>query len=451
MRKKTVLAKRFANESALRKPRIPAFRLLGELRSLNFLGDGDGPARESPGRGGAILARATVTVAALFMLLAPTGAVERAESQETTEQTAPETDVPEPPEINAEAWAVVDEETGLFLAGENADERLPIASITKIMVALVAIESEASLDEEVVVSEQAERFVGFTYSNVGLIQGESISRRDLLTAALVPSGTEAVYALAESLGEGEGEAAVEDFVGMMNEKADEMGLENTSFANPAGLDDPENYSSARDLGLITAEAMEYEPFAETTAMTEATISTDTREIDIVTTNQLLTSYPESDGVKTGTSPEAGPSLVASADGEGNESYIAVILGSEDEQARFTDSEALLRDAFERYENSQLIREGEPYEERMLPSRRDESVELVAAEAIAVPVAVGAEVERRVTADDLPESAGEGDRLGEVELFVEGESVGTSPLLAASGYEEASFFDRIWFWVSGFFQ
>jgi serine-type D-Ala-D-Ala carboxypeptidase (penicillin-binding protein 5/6) len=402
-----------------------------------------------------VLAKARLFVAvAFFMLLAPMGDVERAESQETTEQTAPETEAPEapePPEANAEAWAVVDEETGLFLAGENADERLPIASITKVMVALVALESEANLDEEVVVSEQAERFVGFTYSNVGLIQGESITRRDLLTASLVPSGTEAVYALAESLGEGSGEAAVEDFVGQMNEMADEMGLEDTNFANPAGLDDPENYSSARDLAKITSEGMGYEAFADTVDMTEATISTDTREIDIVTTNQLLTAYPESDGVKTGTSPEAGPSLVASADGEGNESYIAVILGAATEQSRFTDAEALLRDAFERYERSQLVREGEPYEERTLPSRRDESVELVAAETIAVPVASDSEVERRVTADELPASAGEGDRLGEVEVFVEGESVGTSPLVAGSGYEEASIIDRAWFWVSGFFQ
>ncbi|CAN5629333.1 MAG: D-alanyl-D-alanine carboxypeptidase [Actinomycetota bacterium] len=447
MRKKKILAERFTNESASPKPRMSVFQLLAGLRPSAF----------STERCAAILAKTAIVAAALFILLAPMNiATDQAESQETTEQTAPETeapeaDVPDLPDVDAEAWAVVDEESGLFLAGENADERLPIASITKIMVALVALENDANLDEEVVVSEQAERFVGFTYSNVGLIQGESVSRRDLLTASLVPSGTEAVYALAESLGEGEGEAGVEDFVGQMNEKADEMGLENTNFADPAGLDDPENYSSARDLGTITAEAMEYEPFVETVAETEATISTDTREIDIVTTNQILTAYSEATGVKTGTSPEAGPSLVASADGEGNESYIAVILGAASEQNRFTDAEALLRDAFERYERSQLIREGEPYEERMLPSRRDESVELAAAETISATVSDASEVERRVTAGELPASAGEGDELGEVELIVEGESVGTSPLVAGSGYEEASIIDRAWFWVSGFFQ
>lgn len=399
-------------------------------------------------------ARLLATVAFFVTLASMSVAADRAVSQETTGQTAPEEteapEVSEPPAIEAEAWALVDEETGLLLAGENADERLPIASITKVMVALVTLEDDADLDEEVVVSEQAERFVGFTYSNVGLIQGESVSRRDLLIASLVPSGTEAVYALAESLGEGEGEAAVEDFVRQMNAKADEMGLENTNFADPAGLDDPENYSSARDLAEITSEAMEYDLFSEIVARTEATISTNSREIDIVTTNQLLTAYPDSDGVKTGTSPEAGPSLVASAE-EGNESYIAVILGSENEQARFTDSEALLRHAFERYERSQLVREGEPYEERDLPFRRGESVELIAAETITAPVDSASEVERRVTAGDLPASAGEGDRLGEVELVVEGESVGTSPLVAGRGYEEASILDRVWFRVSGFFQ
>ncbi|MGH3090369.1 MAG: D-alanyl-D-alanine carboxypeptidase family protein [Rubrobacteraceae bacterium] len=388
----------------------------------------------------------------LAMLLAQASAVwDPTVAQETTTQeAAPEAEVPDLPEINAEAWALVDEETGLYLAGENADERLPIASTTKVMVALTALEEEPDLDEEVVISEQAERFVGFTYSNIGLIQGEQVSARDLLTASLVPSGTEAVYALAEHLGGGGGEAGVEQFVGRMNEQANSMGLENANFANPAGLDDPENYSSARDLARITSGALAYEFFAETVSRTEATISTNDREIEVVTTNQLLFSYPEATGVKTGTSPEAGPSLVASAGADG-ESYVAVILGAASDEERFVAAEELLTDAFDRYERETLVRRGEPYEEQILPFRRDEAVELVAARDIAAPVAPNLEVERRVTGGELPESAREGDRLGEVELLVEGQSVGTSPLVAGSGYEEASIFDKIWFWISGFFR
>lgn len=385
-------------------------------------------------------------VAVLLMLLAlASGSVAQgATTLEATEQT-----VPEPPGIDAEAWALVDEETGLYLAGENADERLPIASITKVMVALVVLEDGVDLDEEVEISEQAERFVGFTYSNVGLIRGERVSVGDLLIAALVPSGTEAAYALAEHLGSGEGGESVEQFVGRMNEKARDLGLEDTSFADPAGLDDPDNYSSARDLARLSSEAMGYEFFAGTVGTTEATISTNAREIDLVTTNRLLSVYPEATGIKTGTSPEAGPSLVASAE-EGNEAYIAVILGSASEEARFTDAAALLRHAFDRYERSQLVREGEPYEERPLPFRRDETVELVAAETITAPVDDASEVERRVRAGELPDSAEESDALGEVEVFVEGQSVGSSPLVAGSGYEEASFLQRMWFRLSGIF-
>ncbi len=239
----------------------------------------------------------------------------------------------DPPRIEARAWALADTETGLFLAGKNADQRLPIASTTKIMVALLALERGVDLEEEVTISEQAESYVGFTYSNVGLIEGEQVSVRELLEAALVPSGTDAVFALAEHLGGGGGEAGVERFVGEMNRKADEMGLENTNFTNPAGLDDRRNYSSARDLAEIAREAMEYPEFAEIVNREEATISTGSREIEVFTTNNLLYAYDAANGVKTGTSPAAGPCLVASAE-EGEESYVAVVLDAAGDQYRF---------------------------------------------------------------------------------------------------------------------
>src|SRR5215217_8864803 len=122
----------------------------------------------------------------------------RAVSQENTggEQTAAEGAALGEPELQAQSWALTDAKTGLYLAGKNPDERLPIASTTNVMTALIVLEEGVDLDEEVVIPEEAERFVGFTYSNVGLIAGERVSVRDLLVASLVPSGTDAVYALA---------------------------------------------------------------------------------------------------------------------------------------------------------------------------------------------------------------------------------------------------------------
>src|SRR3712207_747549 len=133
-----------------------------------------------------IPARIVVTLVALVLVVVPGSS--RASAQETEKQTAPD-----PPKVQAAAWALVDAETGLYLAGKNPDKRLPIASTTKIMTALLALEEGGNLNEKVTVSAQAERYVGSIYSNIGLIKGERLSVKELLEAALVPSGTEAVY------------------------------------------------------------------------------------------------------------------------------------------------------------------------------------------------------------------------------------------------------------------
>lgn len=389
---------------------------------------------------------AALGVLALVLLLVPgaTG-LDSAAAQEEEEE--PEVQAPEPPPVPAEAWALVDAESGRYLAGENADEQQALASINKIMLALVVLESEADLEEEIVITETAEEFVGETFSNVGLIRGEEVTVRDLLVAALVPSGTEAAYALAESLGGGN----VDNFVNQMNQTAAEMDLENTSFADPAGLDDDENYSSPRDLAAIAREAMEYPEFAEIVDTQEATISTQNREIEFFATNELLNFYPPANGVKTGTSPDAGPSLVSSAESEG-ESYIAVILGAESSEDRFSSSQALLDYGFRIFEQETLVSPDEVYGEREVPFRRGETVELAATEEVTSTVSPGSEVERRVAdGGELPPEAAAGDRLGEVEVFVDGESVGSSPLVAVEGYEEASFLNRIWHSVSGLLE
>ncbi|HEU4493904.1 MAG TPA: D-alanyl-D-alanine carboxypeptidase family protein [Rubrobacteraceae bacterium] len=354
---------------------------------------------------------------------------------------------PDPPKINAGAWALVDTETGLYLAGKNPDKRMPIASTTKIMVALIALEDGADLDEEVAISDQAERFVGSVYSNIGLISGERLSVRELLVASLVPSGTEAVYALAEHLGGGGGKAGVENAVEEMNRKAEEMGLENTHFENPAGLDTREHYSSARDLAEITREAMEYPEFREIVDTETATISTQSRKIEVFTTNNLLYIYGPAAGVKTGTSPEAGPSLVAAAR-EGDEAYTAVVLDANGEQYRFEAAQTALDFGFADYEREALVREDQVYDKVGLPFRREETVGLAAAEDVPGLVGPGLEVERRTTTREPPPEAQAGQELGTIEVLVDGQSVGTSPLVTKRGYEEASLWQKIRYWSSG---
>src|ERR687894_3310287 len=171
---------------------------------------------------------------ALLLLVSGGASLKLAGAQERAPESGPSGPPPEatpgpqasgPPEIEAEAWALVDEESGLYLAGENPDEQLPMGSVTKIMTALVVLEEGVGLDEEVTISEEAESYVGTVYSNVGLILGERVPVRDLIEATLIPSGTDAAYALAEHVGDG----SVGNFVEMMNDQASAMGLEDTNF------------------------------------------------------------------------------------------------------------------------------------------------------------------------------------------------------------------------------
>src|ERR671911_2953459 len=179
------------------------------------------------------------------------------------------------PEVAVQSWALMDAETGLYLNGKSPDEQLPMGSVTKIMTALVVLEEEPNLDEEVTVSDEAESYVGTVYSNVGLISGERVTVRDLLAATLIPSGTDAAYALAEHVGGG----SVGNFIEMMNDQASAMGLEDTNFETPAGLDTTGNYSSVRDLAAMTRVALQDPLFAEIVDTADATISTQNREIE----------------------------------------------------------------------------------------------------------------------------------------------------------------------------
>src|SRR5918997_1869976 len=398
--------------------------------------------RKRPMRRGAHLVRdkhvkmAVVLVFIAFLLALGSAGLAPARAQEGAPPGAPEAGASGPPpegaaagddpgtqvpEVAVQSWALMDGETGLYLNGENPDEQLPIGSVNKIMTALVVLEEEPDLDEEVTISDEAESYVGTVYSNVGLISGERVTVRDLLVAALIPSGTDAAYALAEHVGGG----SVGNFVEMMNDRAASLGLENTNFETPAGLDTNENYSSSRDLAVLTREALEYPLFAETVGTAETTINTQNREIEIATTNQLLGRYPPATGVKTGTTPQAGANLVASAEAN-DESLIAVVIGADDSDERFRAAEAAL------------------------PYRPEEFVALAATRDVTGLVDSNSEVERRVTVqEELPPSASAGEELGEVEVLVDGQLVGESSLVAQEGYEEASLWRKASYTVGRF--
>ena len=353
------------------------------------------------------------------------------------------------PDVAAEAWVLTDLHSGETLAGEDASARLPMASTTKIMAALVAL-GRGDLDEEVTVSQEAASFATPAYSNVGLVPGDVLSVRELLMATLISSGDDAAYALAEHLG-GE-EAGVDGFVGEMNREAEKLGLRDTRFENPVGFDARGHYSSARDLARMTGVAMRYPEFREMVATEYASVATPYREIPLANTNELLFSYPPATGVKTGTTPAAGETLVSSASA-GDEAYVCVLLDAAED--RFAASARTLEHGFSAYDRKDLVVGGRRYATAGVPYRRGESVDLVARGSVEGLVGArpgaSSRVEREVRlVEEMPDAARAGTRLGEVVVRVDGERVGETALVAEEGYEEASLGERVWYTVGGIF-
>lgn len=354
----------------------------------------------------------------------------------------------DPPEIAAGAWALADARSGEYLAGEDASERLPIASMAKVMVALVTLEN-ADLDEVATVSGDAASFAVPLYSNVGLYAGDTLTVRELLMAAMISSGDDATYALAEHVGGGDGKGGVDAFVAMMNREAALRGLSDTRFENPIGLDARGQYSSARDLLAMTRAASEYPEFREMVGTKRAEITTQDRVIPMTNTNELLQAYGPATGVKTGTTPAAGECLLSSA-ASGDESYVAVVLDARGD--RFSSSIEILEHGFAAHDRRDLVVEERRYARAEVPFRRGESIELIAAESVEGLVEVGSEVEREVDVmAEPPPLARPGTRLGEVVVKVDGERVGESPLVARKGYEKASLGERVWYTVGGLFD
>ncbi|HMA35105.1 MAG TPA: D-alanyl-D-alanine carboxypeptidase family protein [Chloroflexia bacterium] len=225
-----------------------------------------------------------------------------------------------PPQIGAKAAIVVEYPSGRILYAKNAHQRLPEASTTKTMTALLVLQRIAVTD---VVTATADDLVG--ESSMGLVEGETQTVHDLLYGLLLPSGNDAAMALARTVGSGLKDppdaGPVDRFVALMNRQAQQMGLQDSHFMNPHGLDDPNHYSSAYDLASITWYDLHNPTFNEVVSQVFHTVPGH----GLRNTNEMLTRYPGADGVKTGMTDAAGNCLITSATRDGRR-LIAVVLG-----------------------------------------------------------------------------------------------------------------------------
>ncbi|OUE45187.1 serine-type D-Ala-D-Ala carboxypeptidase [Billgrantia desiderata SP1] len=380
-----------------------------------------------------------------LMLLGLLLFVSKALAQATPTPT-PQTMIPAPPQIAAKSWILMDADSGRVLVEHNADERLPPASLTKLMTAYL-VERELdrgniSLDDKVRVSENAWRTGG---SKMFIEVNTEVSIRDLLYGIIISSGNDASVAVAEHLAGGEA-----PFADLMNQHATRLGLHNTSFANSTGLPHPEQYSSARDMALLSQYIINDYPEHYAVYAEKYFTYNDIRQPN---RNRLLWRDPTVDGLKTGWTTEAGYGLVASAKRDGMR-LISVVMGTSSEESRAQETQKLLSYGFRYYETLKLYDQGAVLNSpRIWGGEKNElRVGVDRDVAMTLPRARNEELHARLDIrQDLTAPINLGDRVGTLEVRLGEEVVGEHPLVALETIEEGGLFKRLFDQVRRFFS
>ncbi len=370
-------------------------------------------------------------------------------------------DPPTNVEIQAEGVYLVNLDTDTVVYEKNGDKKMYPASMTKVMTAIVTMENIDDLQKEITYPFYLQDIIyqinwteyGGALSTAGLLGGETLTAEKLLYGAMLPSGNECAYILADHVGDG----SVEYFVEMMNEKAQEIGAVNTHFANPAGLDDEENYSTPHDMYLIAKYAMQNDAFKKivSTPSFNGGPTNKHEELYWNNTNQMLNQqsqyyYSPVKGIKTGTLESSGRCFVSYAEKDGF-SYMMVVMGAPmyDEQekplgynAAFTTTKSLYQWAFSNFSIKTVIDEGEMRDEvklRLARGKKDH-LKLVTGESFTTLLPENVDRSSFQMVPVLPESVDapvkEGDQIGRLKLMLAGEEIGSVPLLSGETVERS---------------
>lgn len=324
------------------------------------------------------------------------------------------------PAIEAPEAIVVEASSGDVVFAKDADGRRPIASTTKLMTALLTLERGGLKD---VVT--APRYRGAPAESImRLLPEEKIAEADLLRGLLVFSANDAAVALAMHVG-----GSVPSFVRLMNRRAQQLGLDNTHYENPIGLDAPGNFSSARDLATLTRRLRRFRFFRRTVNTNQLTLKSGSVGRTLTNKNTLLADYPWVDGVKTGYTSQAGNVLVASGAKRGVH-LISVVVGASDKAARDTESVELLNHGFTKFRLSRAVVGGDEVAKVPVRHRAGAELPLVAGRTVRKVVRKG---ERFTYVDTIPRVVDGpvhfGDKVGRRVVEVDGRPVATVPLTA----------------------
>ncbi|MGM8849273.1 serine-type D-Ala-D-Ala carboxypeptidase [Salinicola sp. MH3R3-1] len=367
-------------------------------------------------------------------------------------QTNPKTDqlIPSPPDLAASSWVLMDASTGQLLVNHNGDQRLPPASLTKMMTAYIveqSIDSGSIADSDMVsVSENAWRTGG---SRMFIQEGTQVSVENLLRGVVVQSGNDASVALSEYVAGSESA-----FADLMNQQAQRMGMQNSHFMNPTGLPHDDHYSSAHDLGILARHIITDFPDHYQVYSEKYFTYNDIRQPN---RNRLLWRDPDVDGLKTGHTEAAGFCLVASAKKQDTR-LIAVVMGTNSDEARAAETQRLLNYGFRFFQTRKLYDAGSVLNEARVWGGDKDTVRLGVQNEVSMTVPRGS-ADNLTARLNLPETLHApikaGQQMGTLEIKSGDEVLGQEPLVALENVEEGSIFKRVWdsivLFVTGLFD
>ncbi|WP_026558929.1 D-alanyl-D-alanine carboxypeptidase family protein [Bacillus sp. J37] len=337
----------------------------------------------------------------------------------------------------AKSAVLIERDTGTILYDKNSDEKLPPASMTKIMTMLLIMEAldkgQIKWDEKVRTSEYAASMGG---SQIFLEPGEEMTVEQMLKGIAIGSGNDASVAMAEKIA-----GSAEEFVNLMNKKVEELDLKNTHFKNPTGLPEPDHYSSAHDMALMAKELLKYEKITNFTGKYEDYLREGTdKKFWLVNTNRLVKFYPGVDGVKTGFTNEAKYCLTATAKKD-NMRVIAVVFGADTPKDRNAQVTKMLDYAFSQYQTHPLFEKDHVLSQMKVSKGSEKEVNLMTSEPISVLTKKGEKVDdvtqEILMKNDIKAPVKKGDELGTLQLKKDGKLIAESKLVAERDIDQAS--------------
>lgn len=349
---------------------------------------------------------------------------------------------PAAPQVNAKGYLLIDVNSGQVLVEKNADERLPPASLTKLMTSYVLSyeleKGSVSNSDMVLVSENAwaKKFPGSSLMWIEV--GEEVSLGDLHKGIVISSGNDASVAVAEHLAGTE-----EAFADVMNTHAESLGMNDSHFVNSHGLPDPNHYTTARDLAKMAKAILSFPEEYALYSEKEFTFN----NIRQPNRNELLWRDSSVDGLKTGYTKEAGYCLVSSAEREGMR-LISVVMGAKSSKARVRETQKLLAYGFRYFETHKMYAAGDKVHDAKVWEGEADSVQLGISEEVHLTIPKGKHNALKInitldSGDDLVAPIIKGDRYGRLSVTLADETLMEADLIALADVTEAGFFARMW--------